>query len=259
MPNVIVCYKWVLDEQDIKITPGSLALDKSRAKRKISDYDRNALEEGAKIAAEKGFGISSLTFGTGDAKQSLKDVLSRGADKAYWVNDISAENADGNMTSKVLAAALKKIGEYDVILCGEGASDTYSQQVGARIGALLDIPIITFANKIEIEDNGVKVTRKLGESIEVVKAGFPVLITVLPEINKPRIASMREIMKAAKKPVEELKLEDIGIDSAALQPKTKVESLLGYKMVRKNAIYKEGDLKANVTAIAKELLKNGVL
>lgn len=259
MPNTVVCYKWVLDEQDIKVNPGTLALDKTRAKRKISEYDRNAIEEGVKIAEENGFGICTLTYGTAEAKQSLKDVLSRGSEKGYWVNESSAENADGNMTGKVLAAALKKIGEYDLILCGEGSSDNYSQQVGARIGALLDIAVITFASKVELEDNAVKVTRKLGDSIEVVKAGFPVLITVLPEINKPRIASLKEVMRASKKPTEEFSLADIGIDNATLQPKTKVESILGYKMIRKNVIYKEGDLKDNVTAIAKELLKNGVL
>lgn len=259
MKNVIVCYKWVLDEQDIKINSVSLALDKSIAKRKISDYDRNALEEGVKIAAEKEFSISTLTYGTTDAKKSLKDVLSRGSEKAYWVNDLSAEGADDNIFAKVLTSALKKIGEYDVILCGEGAPDTYSQQVGARIGALLDIPVITFASKIEIEDDGVKVFRKLGDSIEVVKAGFPVLISVLPEINKPRIPSMKEVMRASKKHVMEFSLADIGVDSATLQPKTKVESILGYKMFRKNILYKQGNLNENVMTIVKELQKNGVL
>lgn len=259
MPNVVVCYKWVLDEQDIKVVPGSLALDKSRAKRKISDYDRNALEEGVKIAAEKGFGVCSLTYGPAEARQSLKDVLSRGCEQAYWVNDSSAEDADASMTAKVLAAALKKIADYDVILCGEGASDTYGQQVGARVGALLDIPVITFASRIEVGEGSVKVTRKLGNSIEVVQAAFPVLITVLPEINKPRIPSMKEIMKAAKKTVTELTLASVGLDGGALHPQTKVESLLGYKMVRKNVIYKEGDLKENMKSIAAELQKSGVL
>lgn len=259
MPNVIVCYKWVLDEQDIKIMPQSLALDTSRAKGKISDYDRNALEEGAKIAAEKGFEVNGLTFGAADAKQSLKDCLARGADQVYWVNDDIAKDADSNMTAKVLAAAIKKIGNFDIILCGEGASNTYAHQVGPRIASLLGIPVITYVNKIEVEEEGVKANRKLGDTIEVVKASFPVLITVLPEINTPRICSMKEIMRAAKKPVTELNIGDLGLDKNILQRKTAIEGIRGYKMVRKNIIYKEGDLKDITKKLTEELLKSGVL
>lgn len=80
--NIIACYKWVLDEQDIKITTGSLALDTSRAKGKISEYDKNAIEEAVLQAAKSGAEVSTLTFGTGKAKASLKDALSRGPEKA---------------------------------------------------------------------------------------------------------------------------------------------------------------------------------
>ncbi|MBP2641964.1 MAG: Electron transfer flavoprotein alpha/beta-subunit, partial [Firmicutes bacterium] len=83
MPTIIACYKWVLDEQDIKINPGSLDLDISRAKSKISDYDRNAIEEAVLLGEQSGAEVASLTFGSSKAKQSLKDALSRGPAKAY--------------------------------------------------------------------------------------------------------------------------------------------------------------------------------
>ncbi len=85
MPKCLVCYKWTLDEQDIKIKPEDLSLDSSRAKGKISDFDRNAIEEASLIVEKQGGAVDALTYGTAAVKQSLKDVLSRGPDKVYWI------------------------------------------------------------------------------------------------------------------------------------------------------------------------------
>ena len=105
MQKLLVCYKWVLDEQDIKIA-GDLSLDTGRAKYKISDYDKNAIEEGALLAEKHGVGVEALTFGTAAAKQSLKDALSRGLDKVYWIGDEAGVQADAFVTANVLAAAI---------------------------------------------------------------------------------------------------------------------------------------------------------
>lgn len=259
MPKFLVCYKWVLDEQDIKINPGVLTLDTSRAKFKISDYDRNAIEEAVLQVEKNGGSITALTYGTNAAKQSLKDVLSRGPEDAFWVNDDSAAQSDAFVTANVLAAAVKKISNYDVILCGEGASDTYAQQVGPRLAALLGIPAITFVSEMKIEGNKVVATRKLGDCTEVVTAEFPVLVTVLPEINKPRIPSLKQVLGAAKKPVQECKIADLGLTQSDLTTKTKVTNIKGYVMSRKNVVYKAGDQAENVSALVASLAKEGVI
>lgn len=259
MPNIIACYKWVLDEQDIKINPGNLALDTSRAKSKISEYDRNAIEEATLQADKCGAIVASLTFGTGPAKQSLKDALSRGPEKAYWVNDPVAETADAFVTANVLAAALRKIGEYDIVMCGEGAADTYGQQVGPRIATLLGIPTITFVTEMAIEGNKVTATRKIGDCTEVATAEFPVVITVLPEINKPRIPSLKQVLGAAKKPVTEWKTADLGLDTEDLAPKNSVKSIRGFVMSRKNVLYKEGTPIEKVESLVANLTKEGLL
>lgn len=259
MPKFLVCYKWVLDEQDIKIVPGASTLDTSRAKSKISDYDRNAIEE-AVLQVEKNSGsITALTYGGSTAKQSLKDALSRGPEEAFWVNDDSAATADAFVTANVLTAAAKQIGGYDVILCGEGAADTYAQQVGPRMATLLGIPAITFVSELKIEGDKVVATRKLGDCTEVVTAPFPVLVTVLPEINKPRIPSLKQVLGAAKKPVKEVKAADLGLNAAALTPKTKVKSIKAYIMSRKNVIYKDTNQAQNVSALAASLAKEGII
>jgi len=259
MPNIIACYKWVLDEQDIKINPGNQALDTSRAKSKISEYDRNALEEAVLQATKCGATVASLTFGNSTAKKSLKDALSRGPEKAYWVNDAVADTADGFVTATVLAAALQKIDEYDVIMFGEGAADTYGQQVGPRVATLLGIPAITFVTEMSIVGNQVTATRKIGDCTEVTTAQFPVVITVLPEINKPRIPSLKQVLGASKKPVTEWKTGDLGLTPEDLVPKNKIKSIKGFVMSRKNVLYKEGTPAENVASLVASLTKEGLL
>jgi electron transfer flavoprotein beta subunit len=259
MAKIAVCYKWVPDEQDIRINTSDRSLDFSRAKLKISDYDRNAIEEAALISEKTaGSEVSALTFGAA-VKNSLKDVLSRGPDNVFWLADDAAAKADGFVTANVLAAMLKQSGKYDLILCGEGAADTYAQQVGPRVAALLGIPVVTFVREIRIEGNKVFAVRKLGDCTETVVAEFPVLCTVLPEVNKPRIPGLKQVLSAAKKPQTEMKLADLGLTAADLTPKTSVVSIRGYVMNRKNVVMKDGTMAERVAKLADALVKEGVL
>lgn len=259
MPDIIVFYKWVPDEQDIKINPATQALDFSKVKYKISEYDRNALEEATLLGQQQGGSITAMTFGTAGAKQSMKDVLSRGSQKAILINDEAAAGADAFVTANVLAAAVRKAGKYDLILCGEGSADTYAQQVGPRLGELLGIPVITYVIALKIDGDKVIATRKVGNCTEVATAAFPVVVTVLPEINKPRIPSLKEVMGAARKPMTEYKIADIGLPSEALTPKNTVKVIKGYVMNRKNVICKDGTAAEKATSLINHLAKEGVL
>ena len=168
MPNIAVCYKWVPDEQYIRVNSSDRSLDFSRTKYKISDYDRNSIEEACLLAEKhEGSKITAVTFGAA-AKNSLKDVLSRGPDQVVWSADAAATGADGYVTANMLAAMLKKLEGYDLILCGEGSADVYAQQVGPRLAALLGIPAVTFVREIRIDGNQVTAVRKLGNCTESV-------------------------------------------------------------------------------------------
>jgi electron transfer flavoprotein beta subunit len=257
MQKLLVCYKWVLDEQDIKIS-GDLSLDTGRAKYKISDYDKNAIEEGVLLAEKHGVSVEALTFGTAAAKQSLKDALSRGLDKVYWIGDAVAEQADAFVTANILAAAVKKIGQCDLILCGEGSSDSYSQQTAPRLAALLGIPAITFVQKLAIADGQVVATRKLGDCTEEVTVTGPAVISILPEINKPRIPGLKQVMAAAKKPSEEVKVTDMGITAEELSPKVRSLALKGYVMDRRKVIFKEANQADNVAKLVASLAQEGM-
>ena len=258
MPKLLVCYKWVLNEQDIKIRPEDLSLDTSRAKGKISDFDRNAIEEASLIVEQQGGTVDALSYGTPAVKQSVKDALSRGPNRLLWIGDPQAEDADALVIANVLAAAIRKHGPYDLILCGEGSSDMFYQQTPARLAALLGLPCVTFVAKMTLEGDVLKATRKLGDCTEQVSVTGPAVVSVLSEINKPRIPSLKQVLGAAKKPSEEIAIGSLGLAADELQPRAVRKSAKGFLMNRKNIIFKESDAAANVAKLVASLAAEGL-
>lgn len=255
MANVIACYKWVADEADIRVN-SDLTVDLTKAKGKISDYDKNAIEAAIQAAKVLGGKAVSLTFGNAKAKQSLKDVLSRGPEEGYWINAEEASCADGYMTARALAAAINKIGDFSLVICGEGSSDSYARQTAPRIGAILDLPVVTSVNKITIEGNTLFAVRRLDDFLETVKVELPAVIAVLPEINSPTVPGLKAVTGAGKKPVTEIKASELGID---FTPKNQVTAFTGYAMSRKNIVLNEGEAADRVKDLVAALRKEGVL
>jgi len=258
MPRILVCYKWVLDEQDIRIVPGDLSLDLNKAKYKISDYDKNAIEAAVRMVEKDGGSVDVLTFGTAAVRQSLKDVLSRGPDKVYYIGDAASEKADAYVTANVLAAAIRKIGPYDLIICAEGSADVYNQQIAPRLAVLLGIPAVTFVKQVILENNQVVATRKLEDCTETVTVQGSVVVSVFPEIGEARIPSLKQVLAAAKKPSEELKISALELADEALSPKTIRLDTKGFVMNRKNLIFKEADQNDNVAKLLASLAKEGL-
>ncbi len=210
MPKIITCFKWVIDQADIKSEPGSNRLILDRVDYKISDYDRNAIEEAVRLQEVYGGSVAALNIGTAAARKSLKDALARGPEQAYFVHDASFNDLEPAQTASLLARALDSQIDYDLIICGEGSGDLYAQQVGPRLAENLNLPCITQARKLTIQENQVIAERKVEEGIEVVAAPMPCLVTVLPEINTPRIPGLKDTLAASKKPVTEISLQDLG-------------------------------------------------
>jgi electron transfer flavoprotein beta subunit len=257
MPKCLVCYKWTLDEKDIKIKP-DLSLDVTRAKGKISDFDRNAIEAATQIVEQQGGEVHALTYGTSAVKNSLKDVLSRGPAQVHWIADASAENADAYVTANVLAAAIKKLGSYDLIVCGEGSSDSFNQQTAMRLAALLGLPCVSFVLKLSVEGGTVKATRGLSDCTELATINGPAVLSVLGQINHPRIPSLKQVLAAAKKPKQEIKLTDLGLATEKLQPKSVQKSVRGFATKRKHVVFKETSATANVTKLVTSLVAEGL-
>jgi electron transfer flavoprotein beta subunit len=180
--------------------------------------------------------------------------MSRGLDECCWINAEEAANADGAVTGRALASAIKKIGGVSLVICAEGASDTFARQTAPRIGALLDWPVITSVRKIEVSGNAVTALRKLDDCLQTVKVELPAVAAVLPEINEAPIPTLKAVLAAARKPVTEYKAGDLGID---FEPKVKNTGMRGYAMQRKN-IMLQGTAAEKVKELITALKKEGV-
>lgn len=209
MLNIIACYKWVIDEAYIRKTPSG-GLDFSTVDYKIGEYDRNAIEEAVLLKEAHGGKVTALTAGTPESSKGVKDALSRGCDQACFAADASFRDLEPSQTAFILCRAIKSKLEYDLIICGEGSSDLYAQQVGPRLADSLGIPCISFVQKLEVRDGNLIAERKAGDMTEVVTAPLPALVTVLPEINTPRIPGVKDTLMASKKTVIPVTGEELG-------------------------------------------------
>ncbi len=258
--NVIVCMKQIPDLQQIRIKERKPILE--GAPLIFGDMDKNALEEAVRIKEKVGeVKITALALGPAKLKDGIKEALAIGADEAVLLMDPAFAGSDTVATAKALAKAIQKIGEYDLILCGEGSADSYSGQVGPRLAEMLDLSQITYVRELEIKDGKIKAVRNMEESFEVVEADLPALVTVANEINEPRLASLRQILKAARKPVQTWTPADLGLAEEEVGEKgTAVEVLsnLAPEEERKQVIF-SGELGEMIDGLVDALTKEGVL
>ena len=252
--NIIVCAKQVVDVAEIKIDSSTKKPILAGIPQKISDMDKNALEEAIKIKEKMGGKITVLTVGAPDAKERMKELLAMGADEGVLIPP--PEHADYHVVAHLLADAIKKIGSYDIILCGEASIDMFSGQMGPRIAGLLHIPQITYAHSLKAEKEKLVAERNLGDKAVTMESGFPVLVTVTKEANQPRLPSLMAILASSSKPIHEWPAT--GVSSEALIPKMKTIDIKGVPMQRKNIVY-QNDLDQSVGKLVDELAKAGVL
>jgi len=252
--NLIVCAKQVVDVAEIKIDASSKKPILTGIPQKISDMDKNALEEAIKIKEKHGGKITVLTVGAPDAKERIKELLAMGADEGVLVP--LPENADYHVIAHLLAGAIKKIGAYDIILCGEASIDMFSSQMGPRVAGLLNIPQITYAQSLSVDSTKIIAERNLGEKAVKMESSFPVLLTVTKESNTPRLPSLMAILASSSKPIHDWPATEVSGET--LQPKLYTLDIKGIPMQRKNIIYQD-DLDVSISKLVDELAKVGVL
>ena len=251
--NIIVCAKQVIDVSEMKVDSNSKKPILQGIPQKISDIDKNAMEEAIKIKDKNGGKITVLTIGPSNAKERIKELLAMGADEGVLVT--APENIDYYMTAVLLAEAIKKIGSYDMILCGEASIDLFSGQIGPRLAGLLNIPQITYAQSVTSDKDKVSAERNMGDKAITTESTYPVLVTVTKEINEPRLPSLMKILGAANKPIHEWTADSL---SSGLKPLVETVKLKGVPMERKNIIYKD-DLDESLNKLVDSLAKEGVI
>jgi electron transfer flavoprotein beta subunit len=209
MPTIIACFKWVVDEAYIRRGPSG-NLDFSSVDYKISEYDRNAIEEAVRLKETLGGSAIGVTVGVPEATKGVKDALSRGCDQAYIIADSSFGNLEPSQTAAILAEVIhSRIQSFDLIICGEGSSDLYAQQVGPRLAEKLGIPCVSFVQKLSVDEGTLSAERRVEEGIEVIAAPLPALVTVLPDINVPRIPGVKDTLTASRKPVVTIRKDEL--------------------------------------------------
>jgi electron transfer flavoprotein beta subunit len=213
--NIVVCLKQVPDTNEVKIDPKTGTLIREGVPSIINPDDKNALEEALVLKEKYNAKVTVLSMGPPQAEKALREALSMGADEAILITDRAFAGADTLATSRALAAALKKI-PYDIIFAGRQAIDGDTAQVGPEIAEHLDLPQITYVEKVTVEGNELKVRRALEDGYEIIRVKMPVLLTAIKELNEPRYMNIKYIFEAAKKNIQIWSANDIDIDKSLL-------------------------------------------
>jgi len=211
--NILVCAKQVPNTNEVKIDPVKGTLIRDGVESILNPDDANALEEALKIKDKyENVKITVITMGPPQADVMLRECLAMGADEAILLSDRAFGGADTWATSNAIAAAIKKISNYDIIFAGRQAIDGDTAQVGPQIAERLNIPQITYVEKFEIQENELKVHRQLENGYEIIKVNTPVLLTAVKELNKPRYMNVKGIYDAYKKDITVWGADNIPVD-----------------------------------------------
>lgn len=218
--NIYVLMKRTFDtEEKIAISGGKINED--GAEFIINPYDEYAIEEAIQVRDAHGGEVTVVSVGNEEAEKQLRTALAMGADKAALINtEDDLDYGDQFTTAKILAEYLKDK-DADLILGGNVAIDGGSGQVGPRVAELLGIPYVTTITKLTIDGRTATVVRDVEGDSEVIETTLPLLVTAQQGLNEPRYPSLPGIMKAKKKPLEELELDDLDLEEDDVEAKTK--------------------------------------
>jgi electron transfer flavoprotein beta subunit len=218
--NLYVLLKRTFDTEE-KITISRNAISEDGAEFIINPYDEYGVEEAIQIRDSQGGDVTVISVGGEEAEKQLRTALAMGADKAVLINiEDDLETGDEYSTARIVAQYLKDK-DVDLIFAGNVAIDGGSGQVGPRVADLLDIPYVTTITKIQVDGESVSIVRDVEGDSEKIETTLPLLVTAQQGLNEPRYPSLPGIMKAKKKPLEELELDDLDLDEEDVEAKTK--------------------------------------
>jgi electron transfer flavoprotein beta subunit len=208
--NIIVCIKQVPDPEHAKMDAASGTVVREGVELMVNPFDLYAVEEGLRLKEKMGGEVTAISMGPPQAETALREVIGMGVDRTVLLTSRDFAGADTWATSYTLAKACEKIGNYDLIICGKQAIDGDTAQVGPGIAAQLGIPQITFVRKIdEISEKNIKAERLVEGGYEVISSPLPLLITVVKEINEPRLPTLKGRLNAKKAEIAQWGPEDI--------------------------------------------------
>ena len=213
--RIVVCVKQVpnIEEmKNVKTDPKTGTLMREGISSILNPFDEFAVEEAIQWKEKLGAEVIAITMGPPQAEDVLIKCLSMGTDEAILLSDVDFAGADTVATSFTLAAAIRKIGKFDMIFCGQQAIDGDTAQVGPMLAENLRIPHVTYVNQGELEDKSVKAKREVEDGYEVIQCKTPVLLSVIKGINVPRVPSFSSLSEAMEKDIPTWTARDLGVD-----------------------------------------------
>ena len=211
--KIVVCVKQVPATNEAKIDPETKRIIREGSKAILNPFDTYAVEEGVRLKEKFGGEVIVISMGPEKAMSSLREAISVGADRAILLSDKAFGGSDTWATSYVLAKAIEKIGDVDLVICGKQAIDGDTAQVGPEIAAHLDWVQATYVMKVEDADSeGIKVKRMHEDGYDICQLDFPAVITVLKDINTPRVPTLKGRLASQKIEIPVWKPSDIGVD-----------------------------------------------
>ncbi len=254
--NVVVCLKQVPGTTDVKIDPQTNNLIRQGIKNIINPFDTYALEEGVRLKERCGGKVTVISMGPPQAEQMLRESISLGADEAILLSDRAFAGADTWATAHTLAAAINKLGQYDVVICGRQTLDGDTGQVGPELAEMLGIPLVAYVSRIEeVRDRQIQVRRMIDEGYEVIQSPLPAVITVTKEINVPRLPSLRGIARAKSAAIPVWNSQELGVDPARVGSSgsfTRVIKVFSPERNRQAEVF-EGELEDQVDRLVDKL------
>lgn len=251
--NIYVLLKKTFDTEE-KISVAGGTIEDEGAEFIINPYDEYAVEEAITQRDAHGGEVTVVTVGNEDSEKQLRTALAMGADKAVLINtEEDLDEGDSFTTVKILEAYFEDK-EVDLILAGNVAIDEASGQVGPRLAELLGFPYVTTITNLDIKDETVTIEKDVEGDVEIIETSLPLLVTCQQGLNEPRYPSLPGIMKAKKKPLEELEIDDLDLDEEDVEAKTKTIDI--YLPPEKEAgRVLEGEISDQVSELV-SLLKN---
>lgn len=253
--RILALIKYSLDTAEIKVDPNTKALKMSDVPYKLGNIDKNVAEAAVKIKEATNGSVIGLTYGPASAKDVFKDVLAMGVDEMYLVEEAGPVESEAAVS--ILEAAIKKLGDFDLIFVGFASDDGYSYQTGPRLAERLGLPFVSYVNQIAVEGSNVKADRDLESNLQTVQAPLPAMVSVAEEAFPPRRTTLMDALKAKKKPVTTWPVAELGV---AL-PESKLESTsqIGIIVHRKEVMFKGKPVHEMADQLIDALLQENVL
>jgi electron transfer flavoprotein beta subunit len=243
-PTIIVCIKCVPDPEGPRCSYEFRSDDKKVVTTGIppviNPYDENALEVAALLKDQWGGRVVALNLSEKATTPVLKKALCVGADELVLLEDPRFKDLTSSSTAHVLAAAIRKLGEYDLVLTGRQACDWDFGLTGLLVAEMLGIPGINLAQKVELQETTITVERLKRQGYEVLTTSTPALVTVSSEAGDLRLPSLRAIQEARKKPVTVWQATDLDVDLSSLKTKS-VTDLRPLPAPKRSCLFLEGD------------------